>query len=334
MQSDAVRSLRGAMPPTDPAYPILEGIFGVVPASRWTFARVDADGALTSFYCSDAEGTELSRIADEFNRQRMKTPTGPQLCATLGPLDDFASGITLLFADARTTYGILTLLRTAEFGPFTTSEISMLTFALDALSDRLSTLRLHPAFSAADRSTDAGALAPMEGAFYVLDTDLHVVLTWSADDKRRVSLMGLQTQLAARLPTVLENTVRELTNAWSKGTSNQGGVARPVPFLVVRTEPLCGPAGLFIGVHVDRYRPQHSLLGAAERFHISPRELQVLAMLLDGCHLHEIAKQLNITASTAQDHVKNMLHKTHSNNRSELIARVLGWESTPRKHHL
>ena len=51
--------------------------------------------------------------------------------------------------------------------------------------------------------------------------------------------------------------------------------------------------------------------------------------LLDGNHLDQIAQQLYITSSTVQDHIKSMLDKTGSRNRSELIARVLGWESTP-----
>jgi DNA-binding CsgD family transcriptional regulator len=54
----------------------------------------------------------------------------------------------------------------------------------------------------------------------------------------------------------------------------------------------------------------------------------VLALLLDGNHLDQIAKQLHITPSTVQDHIKSMLDKTESRNRSELIARVLGWAST------
>ena len=331
LRTDAMRSLRGAIPASDPSYPILEGILGVVPASRWTFARVEPDGTLASLYCSERNGTELSRLADEFNRQRKQAPTGPRICAMLGSLDEFASGITLLFADNRISYGILTLLRTADLGPFTSTEISMLTFALDVMSDRLSTLRLHPSLAQTGTGqSESGLIEPTEGAFYVLDTDLQIVLAWSAEDQRRVALTGLHTQLAARLPAMLENTVRELTQAWSTERVHKARVARPVPFLVVRTEPLCGPAGLFVGVHVDRYRAPNSLVGAAARFHISPRELQVLALLLDGNHLDEIAKQLSIAPSTVQDHIKNMLAKTHSSNRSELIARVLGWESKSR----
>jgi DNA-binding CsgD family transcriptional regulator len=88
-----------------------------------------------------------------------------------------------------------------------------------------------------------------------------------------------------------------------------------------------GPAGLFTGVRIDRFQPPNSLTGAAAQFHISPREVQVLALLLDGYHLDQIAQQLYITSSTVQDHIKSMLDKTRSQNRSELLARVLGWKS-------
>ena len=127
----------------------------------------------------------------------------------------------------------------------------------------------------------------------------------------------------------MEKTVRELTAAWSSG-EQQSAVARPVPFLVVRTQPMSGPAGLFIGVHIDRFPQPNSLTGAASKFHISPREVQVLALLLDGNNLDEIAEHLYITSSTVQDHIKSMLDKTESGNRSELIARVLGWEASRR----
>jgi DNA-binding CsgD family transcriptional regulator len=45
--------------------------------------------------------------------------------------------------------------------------------------------------------------------------------------------------------------------------------------------------------------------------------------------MDQISKQLYITSPTVQDHIKSMLEKTESRNRSELIARVLGWDSTP-----
>jgi DNA-binding CsgD family transcriptional regulator len=315
------------MPESDPAFPILEGILSVVPVSRWSFARVSPGGELLSLFSSNADSTDVAGLTDELRLQRSVTPTGPRIAATLGPLEAYESGITLVFADARTHFGILTLLRTDALGAFSSSEIRILTFALDALSEHLSALRLQPQQHSAEIN-ETGAAGNAD-AFYVLDGDLQIVLAWSAEDQRRIALTGLHTRIAERLPPVLEETVRELTAAWSSEAVREPGFAHPVPFLVVRTQPMSGPSGLFIGVRIDRFQPPNSLTGPAARFHISPREVQVLALLLDGNRLEEIAKQLFITSSTVQDHIKSMLDKTGSRNRSELIARVLGWEASP-----
>ena len=128
---------------SDPAFPIINAILRVVPASRWSFARLMPSGELTGLLLDSPEnGGELLRLSDEFKRQRAKAARGPRLAATLGPLGDFESGITLLFADAEASFGILTLLRTSELGPFTSSEISILALSLDATSERLCALRL------------------------------------------------------------------------------------------------------------------------------------------------------------------------------------------------
>ncbi len=139
-------------------------------------------------------------------------------------------------------------------------------------------------------------------------------------------------RLNDRLPTLLENTVRVLTEGWwgDDPTRQVSGIARPVPFLVVRTQPMTGAAGLFIGVRIDSRTSSRSLSRPAERYRISPRELRVLGLLIDGAKHDEIATTLSITSSTVQDHIKNMLIKTGSRNRSELIGRVLGWADTER----
>jgi DNA-binding NarL/FixJ family response regulator len=323
------------LPESDPAYPIVAAILRVVPASRWSFARLRPDGELADLLLdSVGNGDELSRLKGEFARQREKAKVGSRVAATLSPLGDFESGITLLFADARASFGILTLLRTSELGPFTSSEISMLALSLDATSERLSALRLdsretgRSARRTRDLREDATRAIEESGeSFYVLDRDLQIVLAWTAEEQRRIALTGLRTRIADRLPAVLEEAVRELIAGWEADSGTQkAGIAHPVPFLVVRTQPMSGPAGLFIGVRIDRAAPPSSLTGPAERFHISPRELQVLALLLDGAKLEEIGRKLHITSSTIQNHIKSMIDKTESRNRTELIARVLGWE--------
>jgi DNA-binding CsgD family transcriptional regulator len=312
-----------------PAYEILAGILRVVPASLWSVACVQPSGALGSYYESDDVSGGLSGLTEEFNRQRLRVPRGPIIAATLDPPEDVASSVTLVFADARASYGILTLSRSAEEGSFTSTEIRVLTLALEQVSDPLSELRSPRVAPPSDRPGAPGvegrdADSETDAAFYVLDEDLRIVL---GSNPARVSLTGLNAGIAERLPRLLEDTVRELTSGWSSGAERTVGVRRPVPFLVVQTQPMSGPAGFFVGVHIYRSPTSYALSGAA-RYRISPREVQVLALLCDGHSLDQIAKQLNISRSTVQDHIKSMLDKTESRNRSKLIGRVLGWESS------
>jgi DNA-binding CsgD family transcriptional regulator len=324
-----------AVAATDPAAPIVDAILKVVPVSRWAFARLRSDGDLEKLLGSENSNTSQPKLERELKRQRSNVSNGPKIAAALGSLDEFESGVTMLFADDRATFGILTLMRTSELGPFTSAEIRMLTLALTSASERLSALRLHsretmpPA--AANHGDDISQQRgdPPDGSFYVLDRDMQIVLTWNSTDWRRIAVTGLETPIAERLPAVLEETVRDLTSGWGAAPAKDAvGVARPVPFLVVHTQPVAGPRGLLIGVRIDRYEARNSLREPAVRFHISPREVQVLTLLLDGEHLDVIGQQLHITSSTVQDHIRSMIEKTGSRNRSALIARILGWEYT------
>jgi DNA-binding CsgD family transcriptional regulator len=321
--------MTGAAPAADAAQLIVRAIVSVVPASRWVFASFGRDGTLGRLLASDIRPDQLAALTRELERQRAKVPTGSRLAATLSPLGEFESGATLVFADTHRTFGVLMLLRSSELGPFTSAEVSVLAFALGSASEQFAALRLL-AVEAALPETFSPSPPPAEvpaGVFYVLDRQLKIVLGWGSEDQRRIALTGLRTRVADRLPAAIEATVRELTAAWMEPAAEpEPGTARPVPFLVVRTEPLTGPDGLFIGVRIDRLRAPNSLAGAATRFRISPRELQVLALVLDGTHLEEIGRRMHITTSTVQDHIHSMVEKTASRNRSELIARVLGWE--------
>jgi DNA-binding NarL/FixJ family response regulator len=305
------------VPDTDPALPIVVAILRVVPVST-----------------SEIVAGDHEQLALEFARQRAKVRTGPRIAATLDVLGDDESGITMIFADARTDFGILRLWRDAEAGLFTSSEIGILTLALDWASDRLSALRLQLAARLESRarrrdSIEVRTTVDAEAALYILDPELAIVLSWTSDEQARVAATGVRSRLAVRLPPVLEESVRKLTAGWSGNPEPKRGVARPVPFLVVRTQPMSGPAGSFIGVRIERALGHKSLADPAARFRLSPREVQVLALLFDGYHLDEISSMLHITSSTVQDHIKSMVVKTESRNRSEMIAHVLGWEFDP-----
>jgi DNA-binding CsgD family transcriptional regulator len=87
--------------------------------------------------------------------------------------------------------------------------------------------------------------------------------------------------------------------------------------------PLIGTAGF--AVTIERIKARNAIEGARRRFSLSPREIDVLALVLEGCDTPAVAVRLHIARSTANDHVKRMLAKTGSRNRAELVARVLGW---------
>ena len=336
-ESTAMRSLREMLPSSDPAYPILADILRLVPVSRWSFGRITTEGELVSLCGShgDGEGEGLRRLAAEFKRQRARSRVGPTIAATATSMEGFDAGMTLVFADARASFGILMLLREAALGAFTSSEISTMTFALEALSERLSgsgVLQRPQADKRSNREAGAEEYPGLEEAFYILNEDLQIVSAWNAQEQHPLDVSGDRTKIAERLPTGLEETVRELTADWTKTSPKKSRTARGASFLVVRTQPMRGPEDLFIGVRIARFRPPNSLADPTSRFNISPREVQVLALLLDGSTLNEIAAALHITSSTVQDHITSLLHKTESRNRSELLARILGWKSTPKGH--
>ncbi len=326
------------LPETDPAREVIAAILELVPVSHWSFARFKGDGDSDQLFSSTGNGGDFRHLKSLYKIQRQGS-VGPRITATSDEREPRASEETLLFADSRANFGILTLLRTAELGPFASSELQALTLALGAASEWLSTLRLfesHDGPHLAEFHLDHEPAQPVlpderaDSALYVLDLDLSIVLTWSEQSERRVALMPLQARLENRLPAILEKTVRTLTASWADAASRKPGVSRPVPLLVVRTYPLSGPAGLFIGVSIARSRSGSSLGVAAAHFSISPREIQVLALLLDGAQLEDVAKRLHIATSTVQDHIKSLLRKTQSRNRSELIAKVL---RAPNRQH-
>jgi DNA-binding CsgD family transcriptional regulator len=62
---------------------------------------------------------------------------------------------------------------------------------------------------------------------------------------------------------------------------------------------------------------------------LTPRELEVLALMATGATNNRIAEQLVITDGTVKSHVKRILRKLRAANRAEAIARYLRLTMTP-----
>ena len=76
--------------------------------------------------------------------------------------------------------------------------------------------------------------------------------------------------------------------------------------------------------HVDNYAAQHRL---------SPREQEVLRLLVQGYDTTGLADRLGISPHTVRDHLKNVFRKTSNRSRSELLSAVGGAGNHIRQRH-
>ncbi len=76
-------------------------------------------------------------------------------------------------------------------------------------------------------------------------------------------------------------------------------------------------------VMVERFAVRDQMETLANRFELSPRERQVLSLVVKGLRNEEIAQHLFISKSTAIFHVKQLLTKTGSRNRTEMVAKII-----------
>ena len=305
---------RAPVPSGDPVHALVEEIAQLASADHWRFARFAHDAMGSAVLLPNGRrvgGDELAALRAEHAVHRNVVPRGPRIAAAAHLTDPYESGVTMLFADHRTEFGILSLLRTRERGAFGSAEMRVLTLALCSACERLA------AVPAAEAGGDRSLMCVLERE------KLSIVLDSGAECDGTFAPAPACEQ---RLPRVLESAVRELTASWTEDPATQRrGHALPLPFLRLRTQPLAGTGGPFIGVLIETVPHRNSLARAAARFEISPRESEVLALLLDGSSLAQIAATLHITSSTVQDHLKSLLYKTNAQNRSEMIAKVFGW---------
>jgi DNA-binding NarL/FixJ family response regulator len=79
-------------------------------------------------------------------------------------------------------------------------------------------------------------------------------------------------------------------------------------------------------VQLEFFRGGDSLSRAARKYQLTPREIDVLAMILEGASATEIAQTLKIAETTVQGYYKRLLSKTQARNRPAMVANVLGWD--------
>jgi DNA-binding CsgD family transcriptional regulator len=100
----------------------------------------------------------------------------------------------------------------------------------------------------------------------------------------------------------------------------------------VRATRLDGREGHLFAVSVEFFRGGDSLSRATRKYQLTPREIDVLAMILEGASAGETAHALKIAETTVQGYYKRLLSKTNSRNRPAMVANVLDWGGSGRQH--
>ncbi|HEV3155668.1 MAG TPA: helix-turn-helix transcriptional regulator [Candidatus Baltobacteraceae bacterium] len=160
-------------------------------------------------------------------------------------------------------------------------------------------------------------------ALYIVDEFLNV-LHYREDplERRRDCKMP---QGGKTLPPLIERTVVALLRR-TLSANGQAEVlsAAPNRSIVVRLVRLQGNGNAAFAIIADRVKIRAHMDALAQRYKLSARERQVLRLLSRGAKNSEIATQLHIAESTAIFHVKQLLAKTHSRNRTELVSKIIG----------
>lgn len=127
-----------------------------------------------------------------------------------------------------------------------------------------------------------------------------------------------------KLPPGLRPIVDRLVEE-CRGRAAGSGVSTFCQGRVIRAVPMVGAPTTYV-ISVERYMPYANLRSAVKRYRLSPRELDVLMLALEGKTASETAECLAIAISTTTDYLNRLLSKTGARNKSNLIAKVLGWD--------
>ncbi|MBF5003122.1 response regulator [Diaphorobacter caeni] len=70
-------------------------------------------------------------------------------------------------------------------------------------------------------------------------------------------------------------------------------------------------------------RHLHNRAALARRFSLTPTEMQVASLLIDGLTKQEMCEQLNVSAATTAYHLRNLFSKTDTKRQAELVAMLM-----------
>jgi DNA-binding CsgD family transcriptional regulator len=249
----------------------------------------------------------------------------PRLAEFLSPVWNLSEEVRFALRVDGGTWGFMALFRDGR-GSFTAAEQDFLSGVAPSLATGLRTGLLAAA---------AGRAVPADGAaVLVVDADGEVVSA-SLGAEARVADLGGGPVGRSPLPMALLTLVRAARRVTADG--------RPaVPRLRLRTlsghwvvahaSPLLSRdgTGTDVVVTIEEARPPEIVPLVVAAFGLTPRERDVVALVLQGGDTTAIGRALHLSAYTVQDHLKSIFTKAGVRSRRELTARVFYDQYAPR----
>ena len=283
----------------------------------WDAAAFHRDDEMMLVVGSGPGDVDLAALRAELRLQRFAGAVLPHVNVALASED--RRSLVVVFGNPAERIAILRVRRHPDAKPFTARD--------GAPIDQF--FRQHGAAivaALAEENDDAERLAARRAAplAFIVDERGDVVATLEETSAEAAPRGALVPHAGVASP-VLRGIIDALLERARRGAGASELIA-VLPFAVVRLSPLRRRDTHEFLVSVDWLRSRASLEVAAAQYAISKRELQVLASMLRGSAVATIAAELSISESTVVFHLKRMLKKTASKNRTELAARMLGWE--------
>ncbi|MGH7708824.1 MAG: LuxR C-terminal-related transcriptional regulator [Vulcanimicrobiaceae bacterium] len=300
----------------------IEAALGGIPHAAWVAVRYGPARELSGIVLGPGHDADaLVEIARAEHGLLFLDRSPGKVVPTRAAIAAYVDGQTLVLGNGGLVCGLLTVLRTALEGRFTAAERE----ALEALLEPLTAQAFAPSAAGAPNGAFEQIRSRAQAALFVVDQLAAIQSYWlPRRDDWHAALFG--TAVANQFAPAVEAAIRAQIGAF--GPTDGESVSRVAivpPSTVLRIARLAGIRTDEFAVTIERLQTRKTIELAADRFALSRREREVLALLLEGHGTTGVAEILKIATSTANDHVKRMLIKTSSRNRAELVARALGW---------
>ncbi|HEY4441662.1 MAG TPA: hypothetical protein VGN14_14480, partial [Candidatus Elarobacter sp.] len=213
-------------------------------------ARYDQHGSQTEMVLAEEHGNP-SRQSEWLQAERLLQSrsdlTVPRVTDAMIALDGMR-GLIAVYGVDRQIFGLAIVARPRAFTPEERVALETTLRSGSELMRRLSTFEGEE--TAKERTSERASPAQ-----FVLTRDYTVESRWIPAADENDALQNILELGGDQLPPIIEQTVRSLTEDWTDDPATwEAGLAVPMPFIVVRTAPLTGVAGLKIGVLIERYR--------------------------------------------------------------------------------